>query len=221
MSSKLLVSAYDTVASNTWGAAKKLTGVAKRRMIQVDPKKIAYDAKRNRYFQPTKNSSEIYRYTEDAATACLARRGGKAGFEKSEVYECMDNFMDRSGYLPTSEFRVMRDKEGKILGGFSSNIDGDSLHVSSFYLDDKAKKRGVIREMYEDIKRRAQENNCKNITADVCGKEELKRSERMGFKEKKTNFWQTLLEWNVLDKYLGGNRKVTCSVDDFGKNWTN
>lgn len=119
--------------------------------------------------------------------------------------------------IPTTEFKILRGKEDKVYGGFSTHINGDELHVSSFYLDDAHKKRGIIQEMFEAIKHRAEEHNCKSITADIVGDAELKRSERMGFSEKKRSFWQHLLDWNVLDRYVMKNREVTCPVERFGK----
>ena len=76
-----------------------------------------------------------------------------------------------------------------------------------------------MKELFEDIKSRAREFNCKSITTNVVGKDELKRSERLGFKEKKKNFWQTLFNWKVLAKYVLKNKRVSCPIDEFGKNW--
>lgn len=214
MSRKLLVSACDFLTPDVHNA-KKLMGVAKRRLIEVDPQQLRYDIQRNRHFQTAETYRDIFQYTEKASEDFLVHR--KEPFTQLDIDEHVDKFLDGTSKFPTTEFRIMRDKEGKLLGGFSTHINNDELHVSSYYLDGAHRKKGVIQEVFEDIKRRAEENGCKSITTDVIGDAELARSQRMGFTEKKKSFWQHLLDWNVLDRYVMKNREITCPVENFGK----
>lgn len=214
----LIIKTYNITSQNV-SKVKRLIGATKRKAVRINPSHIRYDVQRNRYFQTTNDAHDIFEYLEKAATAFLEHRHKKSSFTVQDIYRCIDNFMDRRVSLPTSEFRVMRGKNGEILGGFSSNVRGDELHVSSFFLDKKSKKRVVMKELFEEIKSRAREFNCKSITTNVVGKDELKRSERLGFKEKKKNFLQTLFNWKVLAKYVLKNKRVSCPIDEFGKNW--
>ena len=216
MSRKLIVSACDFLTSNAY-SAKKLMGVAKPRLIQIDPQQLRYNAQKNRHFQPAENFHDVFQYTSRASEDFLAHR--KEPFTQLDIDAHVDRFFDTTAKNPTTEFKIMRDKEGKLLGGFSTHIDNDELHVSSYYLDDAHRTKGVIQEIFEDIKRRAEENGCKSITTNIVGDDELARSQRMGFSEKKKSFWQHLLDWNVLDRYVMKNREVTCSVEEFGKRW--
>ena len=212
----LLICAYDFVNSNT-NSSKKLIGVVRPRITEIEPLRILYDVQRNRYFQPAENYRDIFHYSKKASEEFLSQR--KEPFTQLDIDEYMDNFLESTLKYPTTEFKVMRSREGEIIGGFSSSVNGDELYVSSYYLDNKHKKKGVIRELFEDIKQRATQNGCRTITADVVGEAELKRSQRMGFSEKKKTFWETLLEWKVLDRYLMKNKEVTCPVETFGKHW--
>ena len=214
----ILINTYKILTPNI-NNGKRLVALTKQKQLKIIPKQIHYDSASNRYFQPIKNYGEMFEYVEKAAKDFLAHRNNKFDLDAKEFYEFMNNFIEKSGLLPTSEFRIMRNANGKICGGFSSNVHKNDLHVSSFFLDKNSKKRGIMRELFQEIKTIAQKYNCKNITVDVVGNKELKRSERMGFKEIKTNFWQTLLEWNIISKYLLKNKKTTCPVGEFGKNW--
>ena len=216
MSRKLIVSACDFLTPDAYNA-KKLMGVAKRRLIEVDPQQLRYDAQRNRHFQPAESYRDIFQYSTRASEDFLARRDASA--TQLDIDDHVDKFLDGTSKFPTTEFRIMRDKEGKLIGGFSTHIDKDELHVSSYYLDDAHRTKGVIQEMLEEIDSRARKYDCSFIGGDVVGDKELRRSERMGFSEKKKSFWQHLLDWNILDRYVMKNREVTCPVEEFGKRW--
>lgn len=102
---------------------------------------------------------------------------------------------------------ILKNKNGKVVGGFSAIISGQELHISSLFLDKEVSSGKIALGFLKKIKELAVKNDCKIITCetDKSKKIVLKTFEKAGMKKNKGLFL----------------KRMSCSVDDFGAKYFN
>lgn len=111
-----------------------------------------------------------------------------------------------------SRIKTIQDHSGRVLGGYSSNVQGQNLNISSLYLTPEAKTKSLVLDLFQDIKSSALQSGCSEIVC-VSHNGLVGLYEKLGFRVNKPKGIKGI--WNMVT----GNREMSCPVQDFAKRY--
>lgn len=111
-----------------------------------------------------------------------------------------------------SKIKTIQDDSGRILGGYSSNVQGQKLNISSMYLFPEAKTKSLVLDLFQDIKNSAQQSGCSEIIC-VSHNDLVGLYKKLGFTVNKPKGFKGI--WYMIT----GNREMSCPVQDFAKRY--
>ncbi len=188
---KQLVNHCTTLANNGVSFIRKPTNTLSK--ISINSLKYDKTTLSSMRLQPTKNSDEISEYFFEFMRN--SANPSKLKFKRPSVKTSLHmNAAAFEGFCHSinSKIKVVKNYNGNICGGYSSNVENSTLYISSLYLRPQAKTKNLTLDLLKDIKTTAQQNGCTSI---VCETGYVKEFQKLGFEKVKQKGFMNFLQW--------------------------